>query len=250
MPDGTPLASVLASWDARDEARGGASVARGDAQKRRRGTKAERSWAAAAPPTPQQTREGDESLRLLSGRRRRRYLNELQLRELAGELDAEDVGALFTPVPFGVERTTLFAQLRACSLVDDFLAHADAAHGHADPATRAATCATAVAWLRVGRRGRVALRRGVAGAPLTVLAQEAALQAFNASSASSVVLEGDSFSRLLTHALVAWRGPPLTSSSTTDADTGARGVLVRKSGAAAGASPAVSCSSFLLKLQA
>jgi hypothetical protein len=232
MPDGTPLAALLSSWESREAALFG-----GPHQKTRsRGRKAsaaEHKWDAAPRVAAKADHDDGEALerehtaRTLSGRRRRRYLSDCFLRELAGPLLADDIAMLYAPVPFGVQRETCFEQLaQQPRLAQDFLACVDAPLEEAVAST-SDTGAICLAWARVGRRGRVALRRGVAGALFTVQQTEAALSAFLASSELSLELEGlDSYTRLLVHALCSWSGK-LASSSHTAPD-GARSTLVRR----------------------
>ena len=251
LPDGQSLGAALASWESREER------AFGEKPQRRSGRRvpaAERRWLdAAAKPTAAKALvavDADADLdtaRLLSGRRRRRYLNDCLLRELGGPLKAADIAELYQPVPFGFERTTVLEQLSASSrLLEDFLELRE--HSAPQPATpQTQTMSSSAAWARVGRRGRVALRRGAVGSPSLLVEVEQALRAFEAASGAdtaSLMVPGDSFARLITHALCAYLG--LASASSTD-EQGNRCTLVRRRRGAQAASPALPpCSTFLV----
>ena len=248
LPDGSTLASALErSWELREAAVFGAH-ARQRARHGRKAAAAERAWSAAPPSTSAPHDSGvDDDLSAashLSRRRRRRFLNDCLLRELAGPLLASDIAALYAPVPFGVARATVLAQLASKrDLADAFLElRVDAG---APETTYAREEPVAAAWARVGRRGRAELRRGVASSLYTVQALEAALRDFLASDEELRRLSGDGYARLLTHALCAWSGA-VACSSATDPETGARcSLLRRRRGTACAALPA--CSDFLLK---
>jgi hypothetical protein len=162
------------------------------------------------------------------------------------QLRASDIGELFAPVPFGRERTSVFARLLEENLLEKFMA--DEALPTCVDAACPPTSALAAAWARVGRRGRIALRRGVTCSLPHVLEQEAVLRAFAAApedAGSCCELQGDAFSRLLVHALCAWTGTLVSSSHTTD--DGGRCTLVtrRRGSSSACAEPLPPCSSFL-----
>ena len=250
LPDGQSLGAALASWESREER------AFGEKPQRRSGRRlpaAERRWAAdsgAAKPTAAKAlgaADADADLdtaRLLSGRRRRRYLNDCLLRELGGPLKAADIAELYQPVPFGFERTTVLEQLSTSSrLLEDFLELRE--HSAAAPAPPTQSGA-ASAWARVGRRGRVALRRGAVGSPSLLVEVEKALRAFDAASeADTLAAPGDAYARLITHALCAYLG--LASASSTD-EQGHRCTLVRRRRGAP-ASPALPPASAFLLVQ-
>jgi hypothetical protein len=255
LPDGSSLGAALASWETREER------AFGEKPQRRSGRRlpaAERRWAADCAPAAKaatakalHTADGDTDLdaaRMLSGRRRRRFLNDCLLRELGGELRAADIAQLYTPVPWGYERTTVLEQLNSSSrLLEDFLELRE----HSAPApTPQSHAASSVAWARVGRRGRAALRRGAVCSLPLLQEVEQALRAFesgsNAPADETLRVPGDAFARLITHALCAYLG--LTSTSSTD-EQGNRCTLVRRRRGSSPASPALPpCSAFLLVL--
>jgi hypothetical protein len=252
MPDGTPLAALLSSWESREAALFGGVTQKKTRSRGRKASAAEHKWDAAPRVAAKADHDDDEALerehtaRTLSGRRRRRYLSDCFLRELAGPLLAEDIAMLYAPVPFGVQRETCFEQLaQQPRLAQEFMACVDAPLEETAAST-SDTGAICQAWARVGRRGRVALRRGVAGALFTVQQTEAALSAFLASSETTLELEGlDSYTRLLVHALCSWSGK-LASSSHTAPD-GARSTLVRRRADGRDDGTALpQCSSFLL----
>jgi hypothetical protein len=268
MPDGKSLAAVLSEWERKEEQLyGSAGGTGGHKQKRQRGrvgrratSAAERAWdgdavlptarAAAVAFADDAERERHAVACLLSGRRRRRFLNDCLLHDLAGPLRASDIGELFAPVPFGRERKTLFSRLlEEETLAEKFMA---GALPHMDAPPCPPTSALAAAWARVGRRGRIALRRGVSCSLPHVLEQEAVLRAFaTASEAEGACCElhGDAFSRLLAHALCAWTGT-LVSSSHTTLDGGRCTRVTRRHGAIrSDAFELPACSSFLLGLQ-
>ena len=249
LPDGSRLSAALASWEKREES------AFGDKRQRRSGRRvpaAERRWsdscaAVKASTTTVHDADDDADLvaaRLLSGRRRRRFLNECLLRELGGPLRAADIAALYAPVPWGYERSTVLEQLSALpSLKNEFLElREQTAPTSAPQPLHGGTAASA--WARVGRRGRVALRRCVAGSLPFLDEVEAALRAFEADSgADTLSVPGDAYARLITHALCAYLG--LQSSSLTD-EHGNRGTLVRRRCGAVSASHALPPVSALL----
>ena len=241
LPDGSRLSAALAQWEKREESAFGEST-----RQRRSGRRvpaAERRWsdtcaAVKASTTTAQFADNDADLdaaRLLSGRRRRRFLNECLLRELGGPLRAADIASLYSPVPFGFERATALEQLSSSSrLLEEFL---DLREQTAPASAQQALNGTAAAaWARVGRRGRVALRRCVAGSLPLLDEVEEALRAFDAGEANSLSLPGDAYRRLVTHALSSYLG--LVSSSFTD-DLGNRCTLVRRRCGAVSASHAL-----------
>jgi hypothetical protein len=94
MPDGKSLAAVLTEWERKEAALYG-SAGGGNKQKRQRGRgarRAERAWDSDVHPTPRAAvafaddaeRDRHEVACLLSGRRRRRFLNDCLLHDLAG----------------------------------------------------------------------------------------------------------------------------------------------------------------------
>ena len=233
----------------------------GEKRQRRSGRRvpaAERRWSdtcAAVKESPTAhsvgTLHGDEdadlaAARLLSGRRRRRFLNECLLRELGGPLRAADIASLYAPVPWGYERTTVLSQLSSSShLLEEFLDLREQTTAAPAPQTLSGTAASA--WARVGRRGRVALRRCIAGSLPLLQEVEEALRAFqgaSSSAADTLTVPGDAYTRLVTHALCAYLGN-LCSSSYTD-EQGNRCTLVRRRCDAASASDALPPVSSLL----
>ena len=249
LPDGSRLSAALASWEKREESAFGENK-----RQRRSGRRvpaAERRWSdncAAVKASTTTLHEVDDdadlvAARLLSGRRRRRYLNECLLRELGGPLRAADIAALYAPVPWGFERTTVLEQLSSSSrLLEEFRELREQTAPTCAPQTPSGTAASA--WARVGRRGRAALRRCVAGSLPLLDEVEAALRAFEAvSGTDTLTVPGDSYTRLVTHALCAYLG--LVSSSLTD-EHGNRGTLVRRRCGAAAASHALPPVSALL----
>ena len=249
LPDGQRLSAALASWEMREESAFGES--KRPRRSGRRVPAAERRWsencaAVKAALTPHAGGEDDADLdaaRLLSGRRRRRFLNECLLRELGGPLRAADIAALYAPVPFGFNRTTVLEQLNSSGhLLADFLELREQTAPTCAP--RALSGTAACAWARVGRRGRVALRRCVAGSLSLLDEVEQTLRAFEAGSADTLTVCGDdAYKRLVTHALSSYLG--LVSSSFTD-DLGNRCTLVRRRGGAVRASNALPPVSALL----
>ena len=251
LPDGTSLGSALASWEKREER------AFGEPQRRsgRRIPAAERRWLASSGAATAKALIAADALdadldaaRLLGGRRRRRFLNDCLLRELSGPLRAADISALYVPVPWGVERSTVLEQLSSSArLLDDFLERREQCVPAPAPQTQSGSAAAA--WARVGRRGRVALRRGVAASLPFVQELEQALRAFESApdaEAPTLTVPGDAFARLITHALCAYLG--LASGSTVD-ELGNRCTLVRRRLGAAPASPALPpCSAFVLSV--
>ena len=264
MPDGTPLSAVLKAWESEEPLCGAQKRQRRGSHKGRKISHQERLWDAAPAPvasplSPASALADEERERaaLLSGRRRRRFLNDLFLKSLAEHpLLCGDISSLFTPAPFGRQRVSAFGELCEHGLRDAFVASDlpdKSRHTAASLPEASGSCAAA--WARVGRRGRAALRRAVNGALPTLLHAESVLQsvssdAHEAESAAGTEpacqIAGDSFSRLLVHSLCAWAGT-LSCRSVTLAD-GSRVAVVRRrvNVTASQCAAPTSCSEFLL----
>lgn len=89
------------------------------AGKKHRKASSSQQWhhqsAPRAPPTPASDLEAAElaALERVGGRRRRRFLNDKLLRDLAGPMSAHDMASLFAPAPFGeVKESALSVLIR------------------------------------------------------------------------------------------------------------------------------------------
>ncbi|KAG1662014.1 hypothetical protein FOA52_009503 [Chlamydomonas sp. UWO 241] len=116
MPDGGRLQDVLATERRR--------AARGKGSSNGSGKQQQAELVHLLLQAAQQAGGGGSTLRsdqelaelraleAVGARRRRRWLNEKHLRDLAGPLTAADMNSLFTPVPFGVVRDSPLTQIR------------------------------------------------------------------------------------------------------------------------------------------
>lgn len=91
------------------------NAARRVGRKQRKATSQWPAPSAPHPPPPTSDLEAAElaALERVGGRRRRRFLNDKLLRDLAGPMSANDMASLFAPAPFGeVKESALSVLMR------------------------------------------------------------------------------------------------------------------------------------------
>lgn len=266
MPDGRRLGHYLSdSGLMRDDKRRGKKGSKG---RKDRGT-----WETAAPRTAAAVAavaaRGSEleqvelqALDKVGARRRRRWLNDKLLRDMAGPLTAMDMESLFKPVPFGFTGYES-ALTQACApqnaavwshfininpdkekrVLQKWEAHIQEMSSHADrsdlPTYRALQ-----SWSRVPRKLRSALK---SAGPHPVAELEAQLlQMLDAEGeVSEVHLELGPFERLLGHGIAEFHG--LVSISRDGAD-GSRELVVRRRAGQAYEACDITCADVLFVL--
>eukprot|EP00195_Chlamydomonas_chlamydogama_P011083 CAMPEP_0202891274 /NCGR_PEP_ID=MMETSP1392-20130828/1379_1 /ASSEMBLY_ACC=CAM_ASM_000868 /TAXON_ID=225041 /ORGANISM="Chlamydomonas chlamydogama, Strain SAG 11-48b" /LENGTH=322 /DNA_ID=CAMNT_0049574977 /DNA_START=70 /DNA_END=1038 /DNA_ORIENTATION=- len=197
---------------------------------------AQRMRSSGGASTSQNSEQELAELRALEAvgvRRRRRWLNDKQLRDLAGPLSAADMAAQFNPVPFGVYRESPLQQIRedpeTAAIWDSFRSidpekekkvlqkwaeyNAEQRTKQQVSGSREETAAAAALkrWAAVGKPARQALRKANVHSVLALETQ--VLELFDeAAAADQVVIPcEDGFCRLLIHGLAQFHG--LASSS-------------------------------------
>lgn len=154
LPDGRTLGKVLADAERQSQALGASRALRkGNARE----TSTDLSEEEKSDPELQAAAR-------IGARRRRRLMNERLLREMAGDLDAEAMRALFKPPPFGERRRTPLERVREPG--NEHAYHALLA-GSEEQETEGETGQQALNsrgneksdWLRVRRSAREAIKR-------------------------------------------------------------------------------------------
>jgi hypothetical protein len=293
MPDGRPLSRFLHDNDLlRERGRAGAGARRRRHAARGAGAAASAGWpaggggaaapraAAAAPPPTEAELAELAALARVGARRRRRYLNDRLLRDLAGPLTADHVEGLFKPVPFGAqpivsafqrvaddpEAAALWELFRSVDAdrearvlarweghVAELRAEALAARGGArrgEGAAGGAGRAALAAWAAVAPRARAALRRAPRAMLEGIEAPVADFAAAADDSAAEAELALDlpgAFERLLAHALAEFHA---LSSFSRAAPGGKQFVARRRRGAAAASAGGILCSDVLWAFEA
>ncbi|KXZ55196.1 hypothetical protein GPECTOR_3g340 [Gonium pectorale] len=234
MPDGRSLGQYLAQEREREQLRRRKAELRGkDLQfaqlLRQRGTAASELELAEL-----------KAMEAAGVRRRRRWLNDKTLRDLAGPLSAADMEAQFKPAPFGSAAPSALAQAmspanaalwenfrnidpeKEARVLQKWAAHQrDSAPLRQRPLSQAALALQR--WAAVGKKARAALKRAN---PASVLQLELQVLDFFEQAAPGATLLmplEDGFARLLVHGLADFYG--LLSTSRTD-DSGATCVAV------------------------